>query len=81
MQEVTHERLTGLFNRLRPVLGERDWRLVGAAVAQLLGHGGISAVARAARAGRGTITRGLAELASGVEPVSISRCTWLGIKQ
>ena len=68
MQEVTSERLTRLFTQLRPVLGERDWRLVGAAVAQLLGHGGISAVARAAQAGRGTITRGLAELASGAEP-------------
>jgi len=68
MQEVASERLTQLFTRLRPVLGERDWRLVGAAVAELLGHGGISAVARAAGAGRGTITRGLAELASGAEP-------------
>ena len=68
MREVTSERLTELFKQLRPVLGERDWRLVGAAVAQLLGHGGISAVARAARAGRGTITRGLADLATGAEP-------------
>jgi len=67
MQTITSERVSELFTQLRPVLGERDWRLVGAAVAQLLGRGGVSAVARAARAGRGTITRGMAELASGVE--------------
>ena len=67
MQAVTNERLTELFTQLRPVLGERDWRLVGAALAHLLGRGGISAVARAARAGRMTIARGLAELANGAE--------------
>jgi DNA-binding phage protein len=68
MQEVTSEHLARVFAHLRPVLGERDWRLVGAALAQMLGHGGIAAVARAARVGRGTITRGLAELSSGAEP-------------
>ena len=67
MQMITSARVSELFTQLRPVLGERDWRLVGAAVARLLGRGGVSAVARAARAGRGTIARGMAELASGVE--------------
>jgi hypothetical protein len=46
MQTITSERVSELFTQLRPVLGERDWRLVGAAVAQLLGRGGVSAVAR-----------------------------------
>ncbi len=67
METITSARVSELFTQLRPVLGERDWRLVGAAVARLLGRGGVSAVARAARAGRGTIARGMAELASGVE--------------
>jgi len=67
MQAVTNEQLTELFTQLRPVLRERDWRLVGASIAQMLGRGGVSAVARAAEAGRGTIARGLAELANGVE--------------
>jgi hypothetical protein len=73
MQTITSARVSELFKQLRPVLGERDWRLVGAAVAQLLGRGGVSAVARAARAGRGTIARGMAELASGVEPAPGTR--------
>jgi len=73
MQTVTSERLSKLFTQLRPVLGERDWRLVGAAVAGLLGHGGVTAVARAAGAGRGTTTRGMAELAKGAEPQSGAR--------
>jgi len=71
MQAVTNERLAELFAQLRPVLGERDWRLVGAALARMLGRGGISAVARAAQAGRGTIARGLAELANGADPQAV----------
>jgi len=65
MEAVTSEDLAQLFKCLRPLLGERESRLVGAGVAQMLGHGGISAVARAAGAGRGTITRGLLELGKG----------------
>ena len=68
MEAVTNERLGQMLTQLRPVLRERDWRVVGGAVAGLLGHGGILAVATAARAGRETIARGLAELASGAEP-------------
>jgi transposase len=67
MEAVTSEGLAQLFRRLRPQLGERESRLVGAGVAQMLGRGGISAVARAAGAGRGTIARGLLELERGAE--------------
>lgn len=71
MEAVTSERLAQLFSRLRPLLGERESRLVGAGVAQMLGRGGISAVARAAGAGRGTITRGLLELGKSAEEVPL----------
>ena len=71
MQAVTNEGLSQLFARLRPLLGEREWRLIGAGIAQLLGPGGISAVARAARSGRGTIARGLSELADGTGAVAL----------
>jgi transposase len=63
MQAVTDDSLRRMFNRLRPLLGEREWRLACGGVAQVLGHGGIASVARAARVGRGVISRGAAELA------------------
>ena len=62
---VKSEGLIEFFSRLLPLLGERESRLVGAGVAHMLGHGGVSTVARAAGVGRGTITRGLLELARG----------------
>jgi len=72
MEAVTSEGLAQLFRRLRPLLGERESRLVGASVAQMIGRGGISAVARAAGSGRGTISRGLLELGSGAEEASLA---------
>jgi hypothetical protein len=45
-----------------PYLNERQRRLLLAAEAQALGHGGISRVARAARVSRPTIQKGLTEL-------------------
>jgi transposase len=68
MEAVTTERLGTMLTQLRPVLGERDWRVVAGAVAGLLGRGGVVAIATAARAGRDTIARGLAEVASGSAP-------------
>jgi len=68
MEAVTTERLGQMLTQLRPVLGERDWRVVAGAVAGLLGHGGILAVTTAARAGHETIARGLAELTIGSVP-------------
>jgi len=68
MEAVTTERLGQMLTQLRPVLGERDWRVVAGAVAGLLGHGGILAVTTAARAGHEPIARGLAELTIGSVP-------------
>ena len=73
MEAVRSEGLSEFFSRLLPLLGERESRLVGASVAHMLGHGGISTVARAAGVGRGTITRGLGELARGREEAPLAQ--------
>jgi len=51
---------------VRPYLNERQWRLVLAAEARALGHGGIARVARVAATSRPTIQLGLRELAGAV---------------
>jgi hypothetical protein len=53
-----------VFETLRPVLNERMRRLVAAAEAQALGHGGVTLVAEATGLARSTITQGIAELAA-----------------
>jgi Rhodopirellula transposase DDE domain len=51
------------FEKLAPFLNERTRRLLAAAEAQSLGHGGITAVAKATGVSRSAITRGIKELA------------------
>ncbi|WP_409467190.1 ISAzo13 family transposase [Streptomyces sp. HC307] len=51
-----------------PHLNERQRRILYAAEARQLGHGGIAAVARAAGVSKGCVSRGLADLAAGEEP-------------
>jgi Rhodopirellula transposase DDE domain len=51
---------------LRPVLDERQWRLLLGAEAQSLGHGGIAVVARASGAARSTVSIGLRQVRAGV---------------
>jgi hypothetical protein len=51
-----------------PHLNERQRRLLYAAEARQFGHGGISAVARAAGVSKGCVGRGLAELETGDDP-------------
>jgi hypothetical protein len=57
--------LEAKFGELLPLLDERSGRLVLGAEARALGHGGIGAVARAAGASRGRVSRGVAEVAAG----------------
>jgi hypothetical protein len=54
---------------LLPYLDERAARLVLAAEARSLGHGGIAAVARASGSARSRVQDGVAELESGCEPM------------
>ncbi len=60
--------LRAKFEALLPHLDERATRLSLAAEARSLGHGGITAVARASGASASRIAKGVAELESGEEP-------------
>ena len=61
------ESLRAKFEAVLPHLDERQQRLVLAAEARSLGHGGIAAVARATGASRSRISQGIAELETGDE--------------
>jgi hypothetical protein len=60
--------LAAKFSAILPHLDERQRRLVLAAEARSLGHGGISLVSRASGVSRVTITVGVGELEAGHEP-------------
>jgi transposase len=75
------ESLAAKFQALFPHLDERQRRLVAGAEARALGHGGIRVVARAAGMREGTVSRGVAELESGQEPLGRVRCPGGGRKR
>ncbi|MGX6608623.1 ISAzo13 family transposase [Micromonosporaceae bacterium Da 78-11] len=56
------------FEALRPLLDERQWRLLLGAEARALGHGGIAVVTRASGVARSTVSIGLREVRAGVVP-------------
>jgi transposase len=64
-REQTAAALAAVYDRVRAQLDERQRRLLLGAEAQVLGHGGIRAVAQAAGAREGTVARGLRELERG----------------
>ena len=68
MVEIDEALLAAKFNVIMPHLDERQRRLVLAAEARSLGHGGVSLVARASGVSRVTITGGVAELEAGTDP-------------
>jgi hypothetical protein len=70
---VTEEMLAAKFGTVLPHLDERQRRLVLGAEARVLGHGGIRLVARAAGVREATVSRGVAELEAGVEPLGRAR--------
>jgi len=65
--------LAAKFAAVFPHLDERQQRLVAGAEARSLGHGGIRAVGRAAGMAKVTVSRGVAELESGQEPLGRAR--------
>ena len=67
------ESLAAKFAALFPHLDERQRRLVMGAEARVLGHGGIKVVAAAADVSAVTVTRGVAELEGGGEPLGRAR--------
>jgi transposase len=65
--------LAAKFEAVFPHLDERQRRLLAGAEARALGHGGIRVVAQAAGMREGTVSRGVAELDSGQEPLGRTR--------
>jgi len=61
--------LRAKFDAILPHLDERSTRLLLAAEARALGHGGIAAVARASGAARSRVQQGVAELEAGTAPL------------
>ena len=57
--------LAAKFAVMRPVLGERQWRVYLGSEARALGHGGIAAVARAAGCSESTVAVGVSEIEEG----------------
>jgi hypothetical protein len=72
--------LRAKFEAVLPHLDERGQRLVMAAEARSLGHGGIAAVHRATGASKTRIAAGVAELESGAEPLDRVRRPGAGRK-
>src|SRR5512146_2424757 len=71
--EVTREMLAAKFAAVFPHLDERQRRLLMAAEARALGHGGIRLVARAAGVREATVALGVDELEAGAEPLGRAR--------
>jgi hypothetical protein len=70
---VTGEMLAAKFAAIFPHLDERQRRLLMAAEARVLGHGGIRAVARAAGVREATVSLGVDELDAGAELLGRTR--------
>jgi transposase len=68
VMEIDERVLAAKFEAILPHLDERQRRLLLAAEARSLGHGGISLVSRASGVSRVTVTAGIGELEAGLEP-------------
>ncbi|MCP3822774.1 ISAzo13 family transposase, partial [Streptomyces sp. A3M-1-3] len=67
--DETRDQLSVKFTVLFPHLDERQRRLLMAAEARVLGHGGVRAVARAAAVSETTVRKGVFELEAGEAPL------------
>lgn len=75
------DQLAVKFEVLFPHLDERQRRLLMGAEARILGHGGVRAVARAAKVSETTVRKGVAELESGEGPLGRVRKSGGGRKR
>src|SRR3954462_11942012 len=73
VDEDIRGQLATRFQVLLPHLDERQQRLALGTEARLLGHGGVTAVAAAARVSPTTVRRGVSELDSGADPLPVGR--------
>ena len=78
--EVTREGLARFFGVALPHLDERQRRVVAGAMAEMLGHGGKSAVATASGMSRNTVIKAQSEVEAGIEPSSRLREPGAGAK-
>lgn len=78
--EASAEELGWFFDVVLPHLNERQRRVVTGAAATLLGRGGKTQVAKAARMDRGTVTRGVLQIEDGAEPSDRQRAAGGGDK-
>jgi hypothetical protein len=69
--QASEEDLVGTFSSLWPHLNERDRRLVAAACARAMGHGGVTAVSTTSGLSRPTVTKAISELHE--EPLAAGR--------
>jgi len=75
---VSELALSRMFASVRPLLDERQRRVLAGAQARALGRGGIGVVARAADMSRTTVQKAVAEVDGGIEaagPIRITRIT------
>src|SRR3954464_11588003 len=78
VDEEARGQLATRFEVLLPHLDERQQRLALGTEARLLGHGGVTAVAAAARVSPTTVRRGVSELDSGEETLPVGRARRAG---
>ena len=78
VMEIDDRVLAAKFAVILPHLDERQRRLLLAAEARSLGHGGVTLVARAAGVSRVTVTAGVDELDSGAAPFEEGRARRAG---
>src|SRR3954463_15982436 len=78
VDEEARGQLATRFEVLLPHLDERQQRLALGTEARLLGHGGVAAVADAARVSPTTVRRGVGELDAGEEPLPAGRARRAG---
>ena len=76
--EIDERVLAAKFEVILPHLDERQRRLLLAAEARSLGHGGVSLVSRASGVSRVTVTAGVSELEAGPGAVagSVPQARW-----
>ena len=77
---LSDEDVAGFFEAVLPHLDERQRRFVAGGFAEMLGHGGIAAVAMASGLGRNTIGRGASAIRSGAEVTDRARASGGGRK-
>lgn len=77
---VSDEGLAEFFEAISPHLDERQRRLLTGGLAEMLGHGGITAVAKVSGLARNTVQRGAQDIRAGVEVSDRTRAPGAGRK-